>query len=99
MGSAKNFLAYKRLLSDERCQLLIEMFRHENQKIFQFSSQSAFSACLQTGIAAHKTPYCKKQLNSNCIICSKLFELAEGLPNAHASISRYFLIFFKIMLI
>lgn len=80
---------YKRLLSDERYQILIDMFRQENQKIFQLSTQSSFSACLQTGISAHKTSFCKKQTDSKCMICNNLYDLADGLPVAHASNSKY----------
>lgn len=81
--------AHKYLLSDERYAQLAEMFRGENQRIFQISAQSAFSACLHAGIAAHKSPHCRPQSDSRCIVCSKLYELADGLPVAHASNSRF----------
>lgn len=52
------------------------------------SHKSQFSACLHAGIAAYKTPHCRKVPGSKCVICSELIELAEGLPVAHASNSR-----------
>uniref|UniRef100_A0A914DQ16 E3 ubiquitin-protein transferase MAEA n=1 Tax=Acrobeloides nanus TaxID=290746 RepID=A0A914DQ16_9BILA len=87
-GIDAQFEVYKRLVSEERWAYLVERFRMEHARIFQLSSQSAFSACLQAGITAHKTPNCKKDPDSKCIVCSELFDLAEGLPYAHASNSR-----------
>ncbi|KAH7726655.1 erythroblast macrophage protein EMP [Aphelenchoides avenae] len=87
-GADTQLPSYKRLLGDERWDELIELFRQENAKIFQISAQSAFSACLQAGISAHKTPYCKKHPGSKCVICDNLYDIAEGLPYAHVSNSR-----------
>ncbi|KAI1701880.1 macrophage erythroblast attacher [Ditylenchus destructor] len=79
---------YQKLLNDDRYDYLIDLFRRENQRIFQISSQSPFSACLHAGLAAHKTPHCRRNAASKCVVCSDLYDLAEGLPVAHASNSR-----------
>lgn len=76
------------MLSSERYQELIKLFRHEFNAIFQLNTQSAFSACLHAGLAAHKTPCCKRNLNTKCIACNKLYVLAEGLPVAHEQHSK-----------
>ncbi|KAG7160563.1 E3 ubiquitin-protein transferase MAEA-like [Homarus americanus] len=66
---------YKELLSDVRWDQLIEQFRAENLKLYQLSSQSAFS-----GATGHNPdcPVCQPSLNS----------LASPLPYAHCSQSR-----------
>uniref|UniRef100_A0A914H4G8 E3 ubiquitin-protein transferase MAEA n=1 Tax=Globodera rostochiensis TaxID=31243 RepID=A0A914H4G8_GLORO len=78
------------LLSDDRYQTLITLFRMENERIYKFSNKSPFSACLQAGIAVHKTPHCTKQPESRCIVCSSVFELSEGLPHTHLTNSKLF---------
>jgi macrophage erythroblast attacher len=64
------------------------MFRAEVKKIFRFSVHTAFSACLQVGIAAHKTTFCTNDSKSRCVVCRELYELADGLPCAHVENSR-----------
>lgn len=81
---------HKPLLSEERYITLIDLFRLENERIYKLCPQSSFSACLQAGIAVHKTPQCKKQANSRCIVCNSVYELSEGLPYTHLSTSRLF---------
>lgn len=49
---------YKELLSNVRWDQLIEQFRAENLKLYQLSSQSAFSVVVQSGLSALKTPHC-----------------------------------------
>uniref|UniRef100_A0A915E646 E3 ubiquitin-protein transferase MAEA n=1 Tax=Ditylenchus dipsaci TaxID=166011 RepID=A0A915E646_9BILA len=61
--------SYQKLLSDERYDSIIDMFRRENQRIFQISSQSPFSACLHAGIAAHKRLIAKEDLDPNAFAC------------------------------
>uniref|UniRef100_A0AC34QM07 Macrophage erythroblast attacher n=1 Tax=Panagrolaimus sp. JU765 TaxID=591449 RepID=A0AC34QM07_9BILA len=80
--------SYRKLASDDRWADLIEMFRVENARIFNISEQSSFSVALQLGLAAHKTPHCREDKNSRCIVCRELSDLAEGLPYSHISISR-----------
>lgn len=96
----KECTVYKKLLSPERYQELIELFRHEFHAIFQLNTQSAFSACLHAGLAAHKTPCCKRDPNTKCVACNKLYDLAEGLPVAHEqhskSIEYIFIIFLMV---
>uniref|UniRef100_A0AC34G219 Macrophage erythroblast attacher n=1 Tax=Panagrolaimus sp. ES5 TaxID=591445 RepID=A0AC34G219_9BILA len=79
---------YQKLLSDDRWAELIEMFRVENARIFNISTLSPFSASLQLGICAHKTPYCTENENSRCIVCKELFDFSLGLPYAHINVSR-----------
>ncbi|KAI6203759.1 hypothetical protein M3Y94_00593600 [Aphelenchoides besseyi] len=79
---------YKKLVDDDRWNRMVELFREENAKIFKLSGHSAFSACLQVGIAAHKTPMCRHDPNSRCVVCRELFDLAEGLPFSHSPNSR-----------
>jgi macrophage erythroblast attacher len=64
------------------------MFRAEVKKIFRFSTHTAFGACLQVGIAAHKSNVCAPDPKSRCVVCRELFELADGLPCAHVENSR-----------
>uniref|UniRef100_A0A915NZ47 Uncharacterized protein n=1 Tax=Meloidogyne floridensis TaxID=298350 RepID=A0A915NZ47_9BILA len=90
LGKDSSRSEHQPLLSDERYSTLIQLFRLENDRIYKFCTQSPFSACLQAGIAVHKTPQCKKDSNSRCIVCSSVFELSEGLPYTHLSNSRLF---------
>ncbi|XP_064114490.1 LOW QUALITY PROTEIN: E3 ubiquitin-protein transferase MAEA-like [Macrobrachium nipponense] len=52
---------YNELLSDVRWDELIEQFRAENLKLYQLSSQSAFSVVVQAGLSALKTPHCYRE--------------------------------------
>uniref|UniRef100_A0A1I7Z1L2 E3 ubiquitin-protein transferase MAEA n=1 Tax=Steinernema glaseri TaxID=37863 RepID=A0A1I7Z1L2_9BILA len=93
LGSGKNttIKAYKKLYGQERWNTLIEKFRQESAKVFQLSKQSAFSTCLQTGIAALKTPCCKRSNDSKCkcSVCHPdVYDLAAGLPIRHSTQSR-----------
>jgi len=90
LGPTSTRKEHQALLSDSRYDELIDLFRHENAQIYQLSSQSPFSACLQAGIAVHKTPNCKHKSNSRCIVCNDVYELSEGLPVTHSSNSRLF---------
>nr|CAD2205832.1 unnamed protein product [Meloidogyne enterolobii] len=90
LGKDSSRSEHQPLLSDERYSTLIQLFRLENDRIYKFCTQSPFSACLQAGIAVHKTPQCKKDSNSRCIVCGSVFELSEGLPYTHLSNSRLF---------
>ncbi|KAF7637216.1 hypothetical protein Mgra_00003392 [Meloidogyne graminicola] len=90
LGKDSSRSEHQPLLSDERYSTLIQLFKIENDRIYKFCTQSPFSACLQAGIAVHKTPQCKKDANSKCIVCSSVFALSEGLPYTHLSNSRLF---------
>lgn len=79
---------YKKLMKTERWEQILDMFRMENSRIFKLANQSAFSACLQVGISAHKTPLCRENRDSRCIICEGLMDLARDLPFANVKQSR-----------
>ncbi|XP_071529525.1 E3 ubiquitin-protein transferase MAEA [Panulirus ornatus] len=83
---------YKELLSDVRWDQLTEQFRAENLKLYQLSSQSAFSVVVQSGLSALKTPHCYRGAtghNPDCPVCQpSLNSLASPLPYAHCSQSR-----------
>uniref|UniRef100_A0A7E4V9Y2 E3 ubiquitin-protein transferase MAEA n=1 Tax=Panagrellus redivivus TaxID=6233 RepID=A0A7E4V9Y2_PANRE len=79
---------YTRLVSEDRWQELIRMFRMENARIFNISALSPFSAALQLGICAHKTSHCMDNSKSKCIVCRELFEFANGLPYSHCAVSK-----------
>lgn len=83
---------YKELLSNVRWDQLIEQFRAENLKLYQLSSQSAFSVVVQSGLSALKTPHCYRGAtghNPDCPVCQpSLNSLASPLPYAHCSQSR-----------
>ncbi|KAK3857507.1 hypothetical protein Pcinc_036246 [Petrolisthes cinctipes] len=83
---------YKELLSPSRWDLLISQFRSENLKLYQLSSQSAFSVVVQSGLSALKTPHCYRGAtghNPDCPVCQPaLNALASPLPYAHCSQSR-----------
>ena len=53
--------AYRHLFSETRWGDLIGLFREENYRLYQLAHQSVFSACLQTGISALKTPECGQE--------------------------------------
>ncbi|KAL3078761.1 hypothetical protein niasHS_014543 [Heterodera schachtii] len=90
LGKESTRREHRPLLSDERYEMLTKLFREENQRIYRLSNMSPFSACLQAGIAVHKTPHCKQQPDSRCIVCSSVFELSEGLPHTHLTNSKLF---------
>lgn len=88
---------YLDLLSEARWTWLIEEFRREIVKMYQFSPDSAFSVALQAGLSALKTPNCVgepsdelgPQRNKDCPVCQDcLSALAAPLPFAHCSQSR-----------
>lgn len=87
-GPSTGIHSYQRLVQPERWEQILDLFRRENARIFKLSSQSAFSACLQVGLAAHKTPLCRADPDSRCLVCRELFHLADGLPFAHEKNSR-----------
>ena len=72
---------------------LITQFRDDNFKLYQLSDQSVFTAALQAGLSALKTPVCYSAVENNknpsCPVCQKSFnELAALLPSQHCSQSR-----------
>ncbi|GAU92642.1 hypothetical protein RvY_04695 [Ramazzottius varieornatus] len=87
---------YLDLLSEARWTWLIEEFRRESVKMYQFSPDSAFSVALQAGLSALKTQNCVSknpedglQRNKDCPVCQEcLSALADPLPFAHCSQSR-----------
>ncbi|KAK0423707.1 hypothetical protein QR680_008289 [Steinernema hermaphroditum] len=88
VGKNTNVKHYKRLYGPERWNYLIAKFRQESAKVFQLNKQSTFSTCLQTGIAALKTPCCQRSNDSKCrcSVCHPdVYDLAEGLPIRHSS--------------
>ncbi|CAD5209419.1 unnamed protein product [Bursaphelenchus xylophilus] len=87
-GPATGVSSYQKLVISERWEQILDMFREENAKIFRLSPQSAFSVCLQVGLAAYKTPFCKNNPDSRCIICRDLYDLAYGLPFSNVKNSR-----------
>ncbi|CAD5206536.1 unnamed protein product [Bursaphelenchus okinawaensis] len=87
-GPRTGVQSYQKLANAERWEQILEMFRHENAKIFRLSSQSAFSTCLQLGLAAYKTPFCRSDPESRCIVCRDLYMIADGLPFSNVKNSR-----------
>ncbi|CAG0917946.1 unnamed protein product [Notodromas monacha] len=78
---------YKDMLSEDRWKYLVELFRSDNQKLYQMSNQSVFSVALQAGLSALKTPHCYKKgieyRNPDCPVCQDpLNSLADSLPYA-----------------
>ncbi|KRX18190.1 Macrophage erythroblast attacher [Trichinella nelsoni] len=55
---ASNCERYKSLMSGDRWDELVEVFRCENLRLYQLGVYSVFSTCLQCGISAIKTPRC-----------------------------------------
>ncbi|CAJ0926556.1 unnamed protein product, partial [Mesorhabditis belari] len=81
--------AFRELDSPKGWEELVRLFRMENARIYQLPEQSIFSACLQTGICAHKTPSCAPNANPNCIACdTTVHTLAADLPFANVSNSK-----------
>ncbi|CAI5437829.1 unnamed protein product [Caenorhabditis angaria] len=84
---------YEEFLSDDRWEKCVKTFQTEVYRTYQLTDQSAFSICLQAGIAAHKTPSCKcdprPAKEVDCYVCNEtVWRLADGLPNAHVTVSR-----------
>lgn len=83
---------YKSLFDETRWEGLTEQFRQENFKLFQLSATSVFTATLQSGLSALKTPQCYRKdgdKTPDCPVCSpQLNALAASLPCAHCSQSR-----------
>ncbi|CAJ0575239.1 unnamed protein product, partial [Mesorhabditis spiculigera] len=81
--------AYKELAAEDRWERVAQLFRQENARIYQLPEQSAFSACLQAGLAAHKTPACGANANPNCVACdTTVHAIVNDLPYAHATNSK-----------
>jgi len=57
---------YKELLDGSRWERLIEQFRQDNYRLFQFASQSVFTVALQAGLSALKTPQCYSNSRDSC---------------------------------
>ncbi|KHN75094.1 Macrophage erythroblast attacher [Toxocara canis] len=88
-GRTYDIESYKALCSDDKWDMLIELFRQENARIFQLMEHSSFNACLCMGMSAMKTPHCRPDPTSRCPICHpEINELAEDLPFAHTTNSR-----------
>ncbi|GAB1604254.1 E3 ubiquitin-protein transferase MAEA-like [Argonauta hians] len=85
---------YKELLDPNRWHGLVQQFREDNFKLHQLNNMAVFTATLQAGLSALKTPLCYKPdeeitKNPDCPVCSKhLNELARPLPFAHCANSR-----------
>lgn len=83
---------YKHLLDKSRWTNIIEQFKRDNYNLFQLNSVSVFSAVLQAGLSALKTPHCYRrsgQRNPECPPCSPLLnDLARRLPYPHCSQSK-----------
>ncbi|GFN82402.1 macrophage erythroblast attacher-like [Plakobranchus ocellatus] len=84
---------YTELLNSQNWQKLVLQFRQENFKLHQLNSTSVFTATLQAGLSALKTPHCYKEdgnvRNPDCPVCStNMNELAHSLPFAHCSNSK-----------
>ncbi|CAD6184698.1 unnamed protein product [Caenorhabditis auriculariae] len=84
---------FAELFSPVRWEKVGRMFVEELFLLYQLPFQSAFSLCLQCGLAAHKTPLCRRDDRSKkeiqCYVCDKdAWPIAEGLPNGHVSQSR-----------
>ncbi|VDD86692.1 unnamed protein product [Enterobius vermicularis] len=89
LGHTYGEKAYESLFGDSRWEVLVELFRKENARIFQLMEYSTFNACLCMGISAMKTPHCKPDATSRCPICQpEINELADDLPFAHSLNSK-----------
>lgn len=55
---------YRDILSDESWDLLVKDFHVENFRLYQLNNQSSFSACMQCGLSALKTPQCYSDVQS-----------------------------------
>lgn len=75
---------YARLLRPDRWQRVTDMFKEEFGRLYNLPYQSAFSMCIQCGLAAFKTPQCTPGGNEKCVTCNPTaYLLADGLPHAH----------------
>ncbi|XP_035826567.1 E3 ubiquitin-protein transferase MAEA isoform X2 [Aplysia californica] len=84
---------YSDLLSKDNWQSLVLQFRYDNFKLHQLNSTSVFTATLQAGLSALKTPHCYKDemsmRNPDCPVCSThMNELAQPLPFSHCANSK-----------
>ncbi|CAF3873690.1 unnamed protein product [Rotaria sordida] len=84
---------YQILLDENRWTKLIEQFRLDMFKLNQMGQQSKFTAVLQSGLSALKTPTCFDKVSSvknpNCPVCNvHLKTIAKVLPYAHCSVSK-----------
>eukprot|EP00099_Drosophila_melanogaster_P028867 NP_733044.1 uncharacterized protein Dmel_CG31357 [Drosophila melanogaster] len=82
---------YRKYMDPQRWQKLVLDFRQENYRLFQLSSTSVFSAAVQAGLSALKTPHCYAQTcrNLNCPVCQEdLNRIALKLPYSHCVQSR-----------
>lgn len=81
----------KKYMDPKRWEQLVLDFRHENYRLFQLSNTSVFSAAIQAGLSALKTPQCYSQTcrNLNCPVCQDDFhQIALKLPYSHCVQSR-----------
>lgn len=81
----------KKYMDPRRWDQLVLDFRHENYRLFQLSNTSVFSAAVQAGLSALKTPQCYSQTcrNLNCPVCQEdLNRIALKLPYSHCVQSR-----------
>ena len=81
------------LLNENRWNQLIEIFKQDNYKIHQLPEQSSFTAILQAGLSAIKTPTCYRKVtavkNPNCPVChTGLNLIAHPLPYAYCANSK-----------
>jgi macrophage erythroblast attacher len=84
---------YQELLNENRWEQLIDLFKQENYKIHQLPEQSSFTAILQAGLSAMKTPTCYRKVtsvkNPNCPVCHpSLNVIARPLPYAYCANSK-----------
>lgn len=81
---------YAAFYSAERRGRLVSEFLAENFRLYQLAHQSVFSASLQAGLSALKTPECgTRPAPGACPVCvPDVLALGTGLPFAHASQSR-----------
>ncbi|ALC46926.1 CG31357 [Drosophila busckii] len=81
----------RKYMDPKRWDKLVLDFRHENYRLYQLSSTSVFSAAIQAGLSALKTPQCYSQTchNLNCPVCQDdLNRIALKLPYSHCVQSR-----------
>lgn len=84
---------YQELLNENRWSQIIDLFKQENYKIHQLPEQSNFTAILQAGLSAMKTPTCYRKVtsvkNPNCPVCHpSLNIIAKPLPYAICNNSK-----------
>lgn len=84
---------YQELLNENRWDQIIDLFKQENYKIHQLPEQSSFTAILQAGLSAIKTPTCYRKVtsvkNQNCPVCHpSLNVIAKPLPYAYCANSK-----------